>query len=130
MKTKLLIAALACLALGACNQESGTKEEKKTVEQTTTQETGTPSAPSHTDPSNPGHSSIESDNQFAAADQTTTGSSMDQSLTNDANSMKNQGAGQSGYTTDSSTTTTTTPGTDTTTSTSGTTSPSTATGSR
>lgn len=126
MKTKLIIAALACLALGACNQESGSKEEKKAVEQS--QETGTPSAPSSTDSSTPGHSSIDATNQFAAADDqnNTTSPSMDHSTgTTDANGMK-QGAGQSGYSTDS----TTSGSTDSTTSSSGTTSPNTSTGGR
>ena len=112
MKTKLIVAALACLALGACNQDIAdkAKEEKKTIEQ---QETVTPATPSNTDTSTPGHSSIDNGNQFAsAADDQTTGTTVspsgDQGSTSSStdSNVKNP-ADQSGYSTDNNSTSTT-----------------------
>ncbi len=79
MKTKILVAMIACLAIGACSKSETQKEESKSETTTTTTQpageagktdaapgtgTTTPAAPAG------GHSSIESTTNVLAADET------------------------------------------------------------
>ncbi len=84
MKTKLLVAVIACLALGACSKTEVNKEEKKEVTKETTHTTEPAPAPASA-PANPGpQGAIEQHEVVADANAATPSDSTDAAKMQDA----------------------------------------------